>query len=49
MLAFTAEWESGEIRIQEEELDAAQWFSRDALPDLPRPGSVAYNLVSGLF
>lgn len=49
MLAFTAEYESGEIKVQEEELFEAKWFKRDALPAIPRPGSIAYNLIHGLF
>ena len=45
MLAFTAEYKSGQIKIQEEELEDAKWFKKDSLPPLPFPGSVAYNLV----
>ncbi len=48
MLAFYAEYESGEIRIQEEELSHAAWFKRNDLPKIPNPGSVAYNLIHGL-
>jgi NAD+ diphosphatase len=49
MLAFTAEYESGEIRIQEEEIQDAAWFDRENLPLIPNPGSVAYNLILGKF
>lgn len=49
MLAYTAEYAGGEIKVQEEELFEAKWFKRDALPAIPRPGSVAYNLIHGLF
>ena len=52
MLAFTAEWEGGEIRVQQEEIISAAWFRRDALPlddELPRVGSVAWRLVNGKF
>lgn len=45
MLAFYCEWESGEIKIQEDELKDAQWFAPDSLPKTPPPGSVAYNLI----
>ena len=48
MLAFTAEYKSGEIKIQEDELEDASWFKRDNLPVLPKPGSVAYNLIHGI-
>ncbi len=49
MLAFRAEYESGEITIQQEELKDAAWFKRDKLPKVPGPGSVAHNLISGYF
>ena len=49
MLAFTCDWESGEIKIQEEELKSAAWFKRDRLPKIPGPGSVACNLITGMF
>lgn len=49
MLAFTAEYESGTIQLQEEELSDAQWFSRENLPATPLPGSVAYKLINNLF
>ena len=49
MLAFRAEYESGELQIQETELSDAGWFKRDKLPKIPSPGSVAYNLINGDF
>lgn len=52
MLAFTADYKAGQIKIQESELTEAAWFEKDALPpqdQLPRPGSVAWNLISGKF
>ena len=49
MLAFTAAYRGGEIKIQEEEIAEAAWFSRSRLPEIPRPGSVAYNLIMGKF
>ena len=49
MLAFTAEYESGTIQLQEEELSDAQWFSTENLPATPLPGSVAYKLINNLF
>lgn len=49
MLAFTAEYESGQIKIQESEIEDAGWYSRDNLPPIPQPGSVAYNLIMGIF
>lgn len=49
MLAFTAEYDSGEIKIQKEELLDAKFFKRDALPNVPGPGTVAHNLIFGMF
>ncbi|MGN0729683.1 NAD(+) diphosphatase [Treponema sp.] len=52
MFAFTADYESGELKIQEEEILEARWFKRTELPpetELPRPGSVAWNLINGVF
>jgi NAD+ diphosphatase len=45
MVAFTAEWTGGEIRIDEEELVDARWFCRDALPAVPPPLSIARRLI----
>lgn len=45
MLAFRAEYDSGEIKIQEEEISEAAWFSKKNLPKTPSPGSVAYSLI----
>jgi NTP pyrophosphohydrolases containing a Zn-finger, probably nucleic-acid-binding len=47
MVGFYAEYESGEIRIQESEIADARWFRRDALPPLPKPGSIAWRLING--
>ena len=45
MIAFTAEWESGEINPQDDELSDAGWFSIDECPATPQPGSIAYRLI----
>jgi NAD+ diphosphatase len=47
MLAFKAEWASGTPVPDYDELDDLQWFTRDNLPDIPLPGSVAYKLITG--
>lgn len=47
MLGFHAEYESGELRLQEEEISEARWFSRNDLPSIPAPGSLAWDLISG--
>lgn len=49
MLAFTARYASGTIRVQESELLEAAWFDPDRLPPTPSPGSVAYKLIHSLF
>ena len=45
MLAFHAEYESGEICLQEEEISDAQFFKFDALPEIPFKGSIAYRMI----
>lgn len=46
MLAFTAEWLDGDIRIDPSELRDARWFDADALPDLPPAGiSISRALI----
>ena len=45
MLAFTAEYDRGEIILDEEELYEAGWFSVERLPDLPNSDSIARNLI----
>lgn len=47
MLGFTAEYESGDIVLQKEELSDAQWFDRNNCPASPKPGSIAYRLIHG--
>ena len=49
MLAFTAQWKSGELRLQASELSDARWFDPADLPkNVPPKGSVAYRLIHGL-
>lgn len=48
MMAFTAEYESGEIKTQEDEISDAQWFDREGCPATPQPGSIAYRLIHNL-
>ena len=35
MMGFTADYENGEIRVQDDELVAAGFFEADRLPRLP--------------
>ncbi|SUX53952.1 NADH pyrophosphatase [Chromobacterium vaccinii] len=46
MLAFTAEYDGGDIRPQEGEIEDAGWFDIDALPMLPTPISIAHHLIA---
>ncbi len=45
MVAFTAEYEGGEIRIDNSEIAAARWFSEYDLPDIPPRISIARQLI----
>ncbi|MDR1813137.1 MAG: NAD(+) diphosphatase [Candidatus Fibromonas sp.] len=46
MAAFTAEWESGEIKPDGIEIEQAAWYApSDGLPDLPPKGSVARKVI----
>ncbi len=46
MFGFTCDWESGEIVIDETELESADWYSRDNFPEIPRKGTIAYALIT---
>ena len=45
MLAFRAEYESGEITCDGEEIADAAWFAPDELPNIPGPVSIARWLI----
>lgn len=45
MIAFTAEWESGEIVPQVGEIEAAHWFPIDSLPPVPPRFSISGHLI----
>lgn len=45
MIAFTAEYAGGEIRLEEEELVEAGWFSADSLPLVPPRVSIARQMI----
>ena len=46
MLGFSARYSGGELRPDGIEIEDAQWFSRDRLPDLPGNGSVSRYLIN---
>lgn len=46
MIGFLADYESGEISLQEEEIYDAKWFDCDEpLPELPGEGTIALELI----
>ena len=45
MVGFTAEYEDGEIQVDGEEIDAADWYSFDNLPPCPTTTSIAGRLI----
>lgn len=45
MIGFTAEYESGEIRLEEAEMADAAWFRPDNLPRIPPRISIARRLI----
>ncbi|HTS23089.1 MAG TPA: NAD(+) diphosphatase [Casimicrobiaceae bacterium] len=45
MIAYNAEYASGEARPCDEEIVDARWFTIDALPQLPNPVSIARALI----
>ena len=45
MVGFTAEYKSGEISIDNDELVDAGWFSVSELPRIPRKISIARQLI----
>ncbi len=45
MVAFTAQYESGELQLQKEELGGGGWFTRQNHPELPAHGSIAREMI----
>ena len=45
MIGFTAEYESGEIKVDENELSDAKWFSVKELPNIPASISISRKLI----
>ena len=48
MIAFTADWKSGEIRVDPLEIESAQWFNIRELPPLPQPISISRRLIDAV-
>lgn len=45
MIGFRAEWQSGDIHCDPTEIVDAQWYRRDALPNIPPRISIARKLI----
>lgn len=45
MVAFTADHAGGELMLDPDEIEAADWFSVERLPALPTPASIARKLI----
>ena len=45
MVGFHADYGSGEIKLQKEELAAGQWFTKDNLPEIPEKLSIARRII----
>ena len=45
MIAYTAEYAGGELRLDEAEIAEARWFAWDAVPDLPPSISISRRLI----
>jgi len=45
MIAYTAEYAGGDIRLEDDEIAEARWFPADALPYLPPSVSIARRLI----
>ena len=45
MIGFIAEYDSGDIKCQENEIDDAQWFDAECLPNIPPRLSIAGKLI----
>ncbi len=45
MVGFTAEYDGGEIMLEESELADARWFTVDELPNLPPKITIARKLI----
>jgi NAD+ diphosphatase len=46
MVGFIAQYQGGVFQPQDDELDDARWFTRETLPELPSPVSLAYRLIA---
>lgn len=45
MIGFTADYESGNIKLQQEELNTGAFYTKDNLPEIPKKLSLARKLI----
>lgn len=45
MMGFIADYASGELRPQVDEIEDLRWFKRDELPALPHPSTIAFQMI----
>ncbi|MGL5633271.1 MAG: NAD(+) diphosphatase [Azovibrio sp.] len=45
MMGFIADYVSGELVAQEDEIEDIGWFEKEALPQLPHPSSIAFQMI----
>ncbi len=49
MVGYNADYVSGDIRLQKEELSRGNWFTKDALPQIPEKLSIARRILDDWF
>jgi NAD+ diphosphatase len=49
MIGFYAEYESGEVKPDGEEIAEAEWFTKETLPRIPSKVSIARHLIDSFF
>ncbi|HEY4383572.1 MAG TPA: NAD(+) diphosphatase, partial [Ktedonobacteraceae bacterium] len=47
MIGFTVRYAGGLVQPDQQELDAATWFTFATLPHLPAPSSLSYQMITG--
>ena len=45
MIGFIADYESGTIKLQDEELSAGEFYSHDNMPEIPKKLSIARQMI----
>ena len=45
MIGYVAEYESGTVKLQDDELNAGAFYDREHLPELPQKLSIARRMI----